>query len=388
MPRHTTLHHHLLTLALCLGMSAGMGKPAAIGAEIVLENVESEEATFHVERVVDNLHHPWGFQFLPDGSIIITERRGRLLRWHDGETHRISGLPDIAARGQGGLLDIVLDPNFTDNRTIYFAYSARYDSGIGTRVSRAVLGEDDQLHELTTIFSMDPPGRGGRHFGCRLAFHPDGSLWIAIGDRGDRDRAQERHNHHGTLLRVDRDGNAMPDNPFVDEDGVLPEIYSYGHRNAQGLWIDPRDGTVWQNEHGPQGGDTLNRITAGANYGWPLATYGEEYGGGRIGVYPHERDDITNPTLHWTPSIAVSGLTGFTSDTIPGWHNNLFNGALRGMHIRRVVVDEDGQVTHQETLLHNQVGRIRELHQGPDGNLWFCTDEAQGGLYRFWLSGG
>ncbi|TVR44989.1 MAG: PQQ-dependent sugar dehydrogenase [Planctomycetota bacterium] len=351
------------------------------GAERVLEAVKSEAATFDVLRVVDGLHHPWGFEFLPDGGLLITERRGRLLHWHGGERREVSGLPEIANVGQGGLMDILLDPDFTENQTLFFAYAARYDGGVGTRVARARLDEGFELQDVTVIFSMNPPGRGGRHFGCRLAWHPDGSLFVSIGDRGDQNRAQQLDSHHGSLLRIDRDGRPHPENPFLNRDGAQPEIFSYGHRNAQGLWIDPNSGTIWQNEHGPQGGDTLNAVEMGGNYGWPLATYGEEYGGGRIGVQPNQRQDIINPLLHWTPSIAPSGLSGFVGDAVPGWQGNLFNGALRGMHLRRVVV-EDGQVVHQEELLLHAIGRIRQVRQGPDGLLWLCTDERSGGIYK------
>jgi aldose sugar dehydrogenase len=355
-------------------------------ADVVHERVESEEATFRVVEVLGGLDHPWSLAFLPGGGMLVTERPGRLRRVaEDGTATEISGLPDITPEGQGGLLDVIVHPEFDSNRLIYFSYSAEHDNGLRTHVARATLA-NDQLGEVEVLLRIDPPGTGGRHFGSRLAFDGERHLYITIGDRGDRDRVQELDTHHGKLLRLSDDGSVPEDNPFVNQPGAHPEIYTYGHRNAQGLFYDAATDTLWLNEHGPYGGDALHIIQPGANYGWPLATYGVEYGGrGTIGTAPDRRDDIVDPIVHWTmpDSIAPSGLTLYRGEAFPGWTGNLFVGALAHRHIRRVVLDEAGTaVVHEEELLRDQVGRIRDVRTGPDGNLWFTTDSDSGGIYR------
>jgi aldose sugar dehydrogenase len=355
-------------------------------ADVVHERVQSEAVTFRVVEVLGGLDHPWSLAFLPGGGMLVTERQGRLQRVEqDGTATEISGLPEVAAEGQGGLLDVIVHPDFDSNRLIYFSYSAEYDGGLRTHVARAAL-EDDQLDEVEVLLRIDPPGTGGRHFGSRLAFDEERHLFITIGDRGDRDRVQELDTHHGKLLRINDDGSVPEDNPFVNEPGAHPEIYSYGHRNAQGLHYDATTETLWLHEHGPYGGDALHIIEAGANYGWPLATYGVEYGGrGEIGTTPDRREDINDPIVHWTQpgSIAPSGLTLYRGETFPEWNGNLFVGALAHQHIRRVVLDAAGTaVVHEEELLRDRIGRIRDVRTGPDGNLWFTTDSDPGGVYR------
>ncbi len=344
------------------------------------EEVASEEVNFQVVEVARGLENPWGIAFLPDGGILVTERPGRMQILRNGERTEVSGLPEVRATGQGGLMDVILHPHFEDNQWVYFSYSANYDGGIGTKVTRARL-DDASLTDLEDIFRMNPPGSGGLHFGSRLAFDNDGYLFITIGERNDRHRAQELDSHHGTLLRVHDDGSAPEDNPFVGQENAHPEIYSYGHRNAQGMHYDAETGVLWLHEHGPRGGDALNYAQAGANYGWPRATYGEEYRGGTIGTTPDQLDDVVNPVLHWTPSIAASGLTLYRGDKFPEWEGNLFAGALAQQHIRRVVLDGK-EVVHQEELIRNEFGRIRTVVTCPDGYLWFATDERNGGLYR------
>jgi aldose sugar dehydrogenase len=303
----------------------------------------------------------------------------------DGTATEVTGLPEVRAEGQGGLLDVIVHPEFASNRLIYFSYSAEYDGGIGTHVTRATL-RDAALENVEQLFRIDPPGRGGQHFGGRLAFDAQHHLFLTIGDRGDRDRAQELDKHHGKLLRLNEDGSVPEDNPFVDRDDAHPEIYSYGHRNAQGLFYDAETDTLWQHEHGPFGGDTLHIIEPGANYGWPVATYGAEYGSrGAIGTTPDQRADIVDPIVHWAEpgSIAPSGLTLYRGTSFPAWNGNLFLGALAREHIRRIVLDESGTaVVHQEELLRDQMGRIRDVRTGPDGDLWFTTDSSSGGVYR------
>ena len=374
----------VMLLAACYGVHGDVVE------EVVEERVESEDATFRVVKVIDGLEHPWSLAFLPDGGMLVTERPGRMHLFEGGELRSISGLPEVTAQGQGGLFDVLPHPEFASNRLVYFAYSDSYEGGVGTKVSRAVL-EDDNLRDVELLFRMEPPGTGGRHFGGRLAFDSDQYLFVTIGDRADQDRAQDLDVHHGKLLRLHDDGSIPEDNPFVDRDDALPEIYSYGHRNAQGLVYDARSDRLWQHEHGPYGGDALHLIEPGANYGWPEATYGVQYGDrSKIGVPPDQRDDIVDPIVHWTTpsSIAPSGLALYESRGFPKWHGNLFVGALAHEHIRRVVLDATGQVVHEEELLRDQIGRIREVRSGPDGTLWFTTDATRGAVYRIEPAGG
>lgn len=344
------------------------------------DRIESEETTFRLVKVIDGLENPWAVAFLPDGRFLVTERPGRMQIYDDGELTELEGLPDVTAIGQGGLMDVLLHPEYETNGWIYFTYAARYDRGVGTRLARARL-EGNRLVDLEELFEMDPPGSGGRHYGSRLAFDNEGYLFMTIGDRGDRHRAQELDSHHGTTLRLNDDGTAPDDNPFVGRDDARPEIYSYGHRNAQGLVYDPDNDRLWLNEHGPRGGDELNLVLPGENYGWPLSTYGEEYRGGTIGTTPDRFDDGPEPVLHWTPSIAVSGMALYDGDNFPEWKGNLFVGALRQRHIRRLVLD-GAEVVHQEEMLQDEIGRVRDLRSGPDGNLYIATDENDGAVYR------
>jgi aldose sugar dehydrogenase len=365
-----------------------LGFNGACAADAAEQRVQSEAVSFRVVEVVGGLAHPWSLAFLPDGSLLITERPGSLQRFGDGTLREIEGLPEISAQGQGGLMDVALHPGFETNRLIYLAYTAPYDGGIGTQVARARL-DGDRLIDIKPLFRMNPPGSGGRHFGGRLTFDSDNRLYITIGDRGDQDQAQDLNSHHGALLRLNDDGSVPEDNPFVERDGARPEIYSYGHRNAQGLIYDAETGTLWQHEHGPFGGDVLHVIRPGANYGWPAATYGAQYGSRKaIGTTPDQRADIEDPVVHWTlpESIAPSGLTLYRGEAFPEWNGNLFVGALRHQQIRRLVLDGH-TVVHEEPLLRGRFGRgrfgrIRDVRTGPDGYLWFTTDADPGGVYR------
>lgn len=349
--------------------------------ETVLSAVPSKEVTFDLTRVVGGLRNPWAVAFLPDERMLVTERRGRL--WLiDGESvAEVDGLPRVREIGQGGLMDVVLHPAYADNGWLYLTYTADYNRGQGTRLVRARL-DGTELVDLEQLFEMTPPGRGRVHFGSRVAFDADGYLFMTLGERGDRDRAQELNSHHGTVIRLRDDGSVPDGNPFEDRDGALPEIWSHGHRNAQGLFYDGETGRLWLHEHGPRGGDTLHVVKRGANYGWPVATYGDEYRGGSIGTTPDAMDDIVNPRAYWVPtSIAPSGLTLYRGDAFPEWEGDLFIGALVQRHLRRVVLKGE-DVVHQEVLLRDEIGRIRDVRTGPDGALWILTDARRGGLYR------
>ena len=333
--------------------------------------------------VASGLEHPWGLAFLPDGSMLVTERPGRLrMVSPSGELGApLAGLPRIEVVGQGGLLDVAPDPNFAINRLVYFSYSEPGEGGNSTAVARARL-EPKGLADVRVIFRQKPKVASGHHFGSRLAFARDGRLFITLGDRYSRkDDAQTLDTHHGKIVRIEADGRVPADNPFVGRAGALPEIWSYGHRNVQGAAIHPATGELWAHEHGPQGGDELNAVDAGRNYGWPVITYGRNYvSGTKIGEGT-ERADVPAPLTYWVPSIAPSGMAFLTSDRYPGWKGNLFVGALRGAQLQRLVLD-GRKVLQRESLLANLGERIRDVRQGPDGWLYLLTDSAQGRILR------
>jgi len=341
--------------------------------------IESDQASFKSVRVVDGLEHPWGMTFLPGGDLLITERPGRLRIWKNDRLETVSGLPELYSAGQGGLLDIALHPDFTANRLIYFTASVSGPGGAGTALYRARL-TGSALEDIRELYRLPRFTSTRVHFGSRIVFAPDGTLYMSIGERGDRRRAQRLDDAAGSILRFTDDGNIPEDNPFVDRRGALSEIYSYGHRNPQGIAVHPQTGEIWTHEHGPRGGDEVNIIRSGRNYGWPLVTFGEEYRGGTIGMGT-EAPGIVSPLIHWTPSIAPSGMAFYTGDRFPEWKGDLFVGALAGKHLRRLELDGN-RIIGQEVLLENQIGRIRDVEQGPDGYLWLLTDESDGGLYR------
>ena len=344
------------------------------------ETHKSREHDYAVEAIVTGLEHPWAVAFLPDGGLLITERPGRLLRiGATGARATVAGLPEVAAVGQGGLLDVIIDPGFSGNRLIYFSYAERAGGGQRTAVARAEL-DGDRLLDVRRIFAMNRASRGGRHFGSRLAILADGDLVIALGERGQRHRAQDPADHAGSVLRIRPDGSPSPRTAALAIPGAAPEVFTYGHRNAQGLAIHPGTGAIWVHEHGPRGGDEINILRGGANYGWPVVTHGREYSGGSIGIGT-EAPGMEPPLLHWTPSIAPSGMAFYTGDEFSRWRGNLFVGALAGRHLRRVVLRGE-QVIEQESLLERQVGRVRDVRQGPHGALWVLTDEPRGTLYR------
>jgi aldose sugar dehydrogenase len=334
--------------------------------------------------VARNLEHPWGLAFLPDGRMLVTERPGRMrIIERDGRLGTpLAGLPPVVAGSQGGLLDVVLHPQFADNRLVYWSFSEPGDGGAGTAVARARL-EGQRLLDVQVIFRQQPKVSGGNHFGSRLVFARDGRLFVTLGDRFHRkDDAQTLDNHMGKVVRVEADGRVPADNPFVQRAGARPEIFSYGHRNLQGAALHPLSGELWTHEHGPQGGDEVNVEVAGANYGWPVVTYGRNYGiGTKIGEGT-ERADVTPPLHHWLPvSIAPSGMAFLTSDRYGDWKGQLFVGALRGQKLVRLELD-GRKVVKEHALLTDHAARIRDVRQGPDGWLYVLTDHEAGQIWR------
>jgi glucose/arabinose dehydrogenase len=351
--------------------------PAALAQTARLEPV----------TVARGLVHPWGLAFLPDGRMLVTERPGRMrIVARDGTLGApIAGLPPVVASGQGGLLDVALDPKFADNARIYWTYSEPAADDRGGNSTAAARGRLDgnRLVDVEVIFRQQPKFASTLHFGSRLAFARDGTLYIGLGDRFTRkDDAQTLDTHHGKVVRIEPDGKVPADNPFVGRAGALPEIWSYGHRNIQGAAIDPATGALWMIEHGPQGGDELNRIGRGANHGWPVITHGRNYGTGTKIGEGTERADVVPPVKVWVPvSIAPSGMAFVTSDRYPGWKGSILVGALRGQQLVRLELDGN-RVVREETLLTDLNERIRDVRQGPDGWIYLLTDSADGRILR------
>jgi glucose/arabinose dehydrogenase len=362
----------LLGAALALGVSA----PHA-------QIVRSEAHDFRVIRVVEGFEHPWSLAFLPDGRMLVTERPGRLrIIGADGklDPRPVTGLPRIAAHGQGGLMDVALHPRFAENRLVYLSFAARGDGGYSTEVARGKLS-GASLEDVQIIFRQLPKSGSGRHFGSRLVFDRDGFLYITLGDRGEMERAQKPDDHAGSVIRLHDDGRVPADNPFVGKSGWKPEKYTLGNRNIQGAALHPRTGLLWTHEHGPQGGDEINLIRPGVNYGWPVITYGVQYViGTRIGEGTHKAG-MAQPIYYWVPSIAPSGMAFYTGEKFPRWRGDLFVGALRDQMLVRLRLDGE-KVIAEERLLKNSIGRIRDVRNGPDGLLYLLTDESQGVLVR------
>ena len=339
------------------------------------------------EVVAAGLENPWGLSFLPEGRFVVTEKPGRIrIVAADGRLGApLAGIPSVAYGGQGGLLDVLADSAFERNRTLYFCYSEPEAGGSsnGTALARARLSADgSRLEELKVIFSQRPKVASRQHFGCRIVEAKDGNLFLTLGDRYSRkEDAQKLDNHIGKLVRIGKDGAAPADNPFVGKAGALPEIWSYGHRNGQGATLAP-DGRLWMHEHGPQGGDEINIPQAGRNHGWPVVTYGENYGGGKIGDGITRQAGMEQPLHYWAPSIAPSGMAFLTSDRYgPAWKGNLFVGSLKFGYLDRIEL-KDGKVASEHKLLADGRARIRDIKQGPDGLLYILTDESDGKLLR------
>ena len=344
--------------------------------------VTSEQHSFKVVKITDQLEHPWGLAFLPDGRMLVTERPGRLRIVNDGQLdpQPIEGLPRVTAEGQGGLLDVAIHPNFEQNRWVYLSYAASGAGGIGTEVARGKLN-DRRLESVEVIFRALPKSSGGRHFGSRLLFTPDAYLFITLGDRGDRPRAQDLNDHAGSVIRVRDDGTVPDENPFAARSDAKPEIFTYGNRNVQGISLQPETDLVWTHEHGPQGGDEVNVIEAGTNYGWPVVTYGRNYGvGTKIGEGT-EKSGVAPPIRYWVPSIAPSGMAFYDGDKFPEWQGDLFVGALKYRLLVRLELD-GSEVVNEERMLQDKLGRIRDVRSGPDGYVYLLSDESPGTLAR------
>jgi glucose/arabinose dehydrogenase len=371
MTTFSTTARGWLVRAFCLVMAAAGVATAAPRPEVIASGLEN----------------PWGVALLPGGRFLVTERAGRLrVVEADGKVGApVAGLPPIAVGGQGGLLDIAADSAFDKNRTVYFCFSEPDATGStnSTAMARARLSADvSRLEDLRIIFSQRPKVASRLHFGCRIVEAKDGSLFLTLGERFSRMQdAQTLDNHLGKIVRVRKDGSVPPDNPFVGRPGALPEIWSYGHRNSQGATLAP-DGTLWMNEHGPQGGDEINIALPGRNYGWPVITYGEQYGGGKIGEGITHKEGMEQPLHYWVPDIGPSGMAFLTSDRYgPGWKGNLFIGSLIGRYLDRIEL-KDGKVVAEHKLLEEGHARIRDVKQGPDGLLYILTDETNGTLIR------
>ena len=334
--------------------------------------------------VVSGLVNPWSLAFLPDGRLLVTERPGRLrLVGRDGRLSApLAGLPPVSAGGQCGLLDVVVDPKFADNGLVYWSYAEAGEGGNGTTVARGRL-DGERLQDVKVLFRQAPKVSSSHHCGSRLVFARDGRLFVTLGDRFSRkDDAQDPANHLGKIVRIEADGRVPADNPFVGKAGAAPEVWSLGHRNVQGAALHPATGELWATEHGPQGGDELNVVEAGRNYGWPLLTFGRNYGlGTRIGE-EGPKPGFEQPLKTWLPtSIAPSGLAFLTSDRYPGWKGNLFVGALRGEALHRLTLD-GRRVTAEQPVNMGLKERIRDVRQGPDGWLYLVTDNPDGRIVR------
>jgi glucose/arabinose dehydrogenase len=355
---------------------------AAYGCSADPAVIRTEEHALRVVIVAQGLEHPWGLAFLPDGRMLVTEREGRLRIVRDGkiDPRPVPGLPPVTSSGQGGLMDIVLHPRYAENGWIYISYAARGPGGVGTDVLRARL-RNDRLEGVQVIFRMHPKTSGGRHFGSRLVFDRQGYLYVTLGERGDEERAQRLDEHLGKIVRLFDDGRVPDDNPFRKNSAARAEIYSLGNRNVQGAALHPQTGELWAHEHGPQGGDELNVIRAGVNYGWPVITYGRNYGTGtRIGEGTHKAG-MAQPIHYWVPSIAPSGMAFYTGDKFPKWRGDILVGALKDRMLVRLRVDGE-KVVKEERMLQGALGRIRDVRQGPDGYVYLLTDESNGVIAR------
>ncbi|MBZ5487337.1 PQQ-dependent sugar dehydrogenase [Halomonas aquamarina] len=389
---------------MLLGVSGATYADVQAGSDVIEDGYESEEARLKVVRVVSGLEHPWAVAWLPDGRMLVTERPGRLHLIDDQEVMELGNLPNIASSandetpveggGQGGLLDVAVHPDYEDNGWIYFTFSSpgdprafstyEPDYGTGLAVGRARIDvENGALSDVETLYTQVPRTHPGAHYGSRIVFPGNGEIIFPIGDRNVQNLPQDLTNPGGKMIRLQQEGGAHPDNPFIGiaPGNLRPEIFSYGHRNNQGLTLHPETGELWAVDHGPNGGDLLYHVEAGNNHGWPMIAFGTEYTtDAHIGLGT-EAPGITPPVHVWEESIAPSGMAFYTGNGVAQWQNNLFVGSLKREQLHRLVLDGDS-VTHEEMLLTDTIGRIRDVRQGPDGFLYLVTDEEDGGVYR------
>lgn len=343
------------------------------------------QTPYDFKVLTEGLTFPWGVKSLPDGRLIITEKAGNLrIAKANGELSKpITGLPAVNANGQGGLLGITIDPNFETNRMVYWTFSESVDGGTLTSVAKGKLSADEsKIEGATVIYRATPAYKGNLHYGGRILFDKSGNLFVSTGERSDmvtRPQAQQLNSSLGKILHLTTDGKPVAAGPFAATAGAKPELYSYGHRNVQGLTFNPVSGDLWSNEFGPRGGDEINRVQSGKNYGWPTITYGIEYSGKQIGDVIQQKAGMEQPVYYWDPSVSPSGMTFYSGDMIPEWKNNLFVGCLSGMHIARLVI-ENNKVVGEERLLSQEYQRFRDITQGKDGAIYAVTD--QGRLYR------
>ncbi|MBR1152228.1 PQQ-dependent sugar dehydrogenase [Bradyrhizobium sp. JYMT SZCCT0428] len=374
----------LVTVALTAAILLTATLVIATGTRGEETEFPSSAGGLEVRTFARGLVNPWSLAFLPEGRMLVTERPGRIrIVSAEGQlSPALKGVPDVWASGQGGMLDVAIDKSYAQSKTIYFCFAERTSGGGRTAIARAKLNDGGgRLEDTKIIFRQEGPLSSGNHYGCRIAQADDGNLFVTLGDHGShREQAQDLGNHLGKVIRIAPDGSAAAGNPFIGRAGAKPEIWSYGHRNGQGLAINPASGDVWEIEHGPRGGDELNIIRTAKNYGWPVIGYGLEYSDAKI----HEsaaKDGMEQPVKYWVPSISPSGMLFYTGKLFPKWSGSLFVGALSGSMLVRLSLNGNG-VAGEERLLQNLHERIRDVRQGPDGALWLLTDSSNGRILR------
>lgn len=351
---------------------------ALLAANIAVgQQMQTDQGALTVTPMITGLDTPWAFGFLPDGGVLVTERDGQLLYARDGKTHEIKGTPQVVAEGQGGLLDVMIPRDFAQSREIFLSFAKRQGRGAGTAVAVGRLSDDlRRLRDVRVIFEAAPSALTGRHFGSRIVEARDGTLFVTLGERGQRPSAQNLGLHQGSVIRINRDGSVPRDNPFVGRSDAQPQIWSYGHRNPQGMAVG-LDGAIWSVEHGARGGDEINRLRKGANYGWPVIAYGRHYTGGEIGEGTH-KDGMEQPDFYWDPSIAPSGMMIYSGKLWPDWRGHIFVGSLKFDYIARL----SGQRLRElEQLQSSETERVRDIREAPDGSIWFMSVGA-GVVYR------
>lgn len=352
----------------------------ASGTDVSSQVFTAAGERFRVVQVAGSLEHPWALAFLPGGGYLVTERPGRLVHISpDGSRQRVEGLPAVHAAGQGGLLDLALHPGFSTNSLVYWTYSVSAPGGSATALARGRL-DGTRLRDVQVLWTMQRATAPTVHYGSRIIFAPDGYLYLATGDRGAQERSRNPGDAAGKVIRLRDDGSIPQDNPFANRTGVLPELFTLGHRNIQGLAVHPDTGQIWLTEHGPRGGDELNRVIAGADYGWPLTTHGVAYSGARIAESPNA-PGIEPPVTHWTPSIAPSGLAFYRGNAFPSWQGALFSGSLAGQKLVLIRLDGDRYLS-QTIVLDGTVGRIRDVRVSAEGFVYILTDDRSGRLLR------